>query len=67
MIFLEWVAAWKWVVSGVFMGGGGRDVEREGGEGFFWSTLSKDTSFCLAISIETKGFEVAEDRSVAGF
>ena len=34
---------------------------------FFWSTLSKDTSFCLAISIETKGFEVAGDRSVAGF
>ena len=54
-------------ISGVFWGDGGRDVEKEVEEGVFWSTLSKDSSFCLAISIETKGFEVAGDRGVAGF
>ena len=48
------------------MGGGGRNVEGEGREGVFWSTLSKDSSFCLAISIETKGFEVAGDWAISG-
>ena len=42
-------------------------MEGEGGEGVFWSTLSKDSPFCLAISIETKGFKVAGDGGVAGF
>ena len=42
-------------------------MEKEGGKGVFCSTLSKDSSFCLAISIETKAIEVARDRSVAGF
>ena len=42
-------------------------MEGEGGEGVSWSTLSKDSPFCLAISIETKGFEIYGDRGVAGF
>ena len=54
-------------ISGVFWGDGGRDVEGEGGEVVFWSTISKDSSFYLAFSIETKGFEVAGDLGVAGF
>ena len=57
MIFLERVAAW---FVGVLWGGSRRVSEGEG-EGVFLRKLSKDLSFCVAVSLEEMGFKVVGD------